>query len=287
MVAHITDHHSDQLEAGEKSPKALVDDDASCNDETGSFSNYAMVIEFDAVPEKNVVQLYKSKRKKPPSFAVDLDPLTLFRCHPCEIDFATETALTNHINNVHKTNNRDLYNCTKCKRNSVFQSLDDLKEHEKRLHPPPPQTCSHCKETLSTERELWLHLKKNHQGYRNICLECGKKLASSGSLHNHKKSVHEAVKKFSCSQCDRRFALKQKLDNHVLRDHEGKYPFQCNECDKGFVHKQSLDAHLRSHRGEPLKCEQCGKPYMDISNLRKHLKWHAMVQEARSKSKSK
>lgn len=45
-------------------------------------------------------------------------------------------------------------------------------------------------------------------------------LASSGSLHNHRRSVHEEQKRFECHVCFKQFALKQKLVNHVLSEHE-------------------------------------------------------------------
>ena len=77
-----------------------------------------------------------------------------------------------------------------------------------------------CKSFLRSS-DLWSH-QRIHSGSKYTCLECGKKLASSGSLHNHRKSVHEEQKRFECHVCFKLFALKQKLVNHVLSEHEGR-----------------------------------------------------------------
>ena len=96
-----------------------------------------------------------------------------------------------------------------------------LQTHKDIQSRPRPYECSDCQKSFLRSSDLWSH-QRIHSGSKYTCLECGKRLASSGSLHNHRKSVHEEQKRFECHVCFKLFALKQKLVNHVLSEHEGR-----------------------------------------------------------------
>ncbi len=183
-----------------------------------------------------------------------------FECFPCEQTFKSEEDLARHIQEVHDKESSDKSSSKSRPRN---------------------YKCSSCQKSFYTNSDLWSH-ERIHSGSKYTCHLCGKKLASSGSLHNHLKSVHDQEKQFECQICQKKFALKQKLSTHELVEHQGQKPFQCNQCDKGFVHKQSFEAHLRKHNGTVLNCELCSKPFHDAGYLRKHLRWHKKVQDLRN-----
>lgn len=167
-----------------------------------------------------------------------------FECFPCQKQFKSEDDLAKHIKDAHD----------KCSK--------------ERKHP-----CTKCSKSFYTKSDLWSHMRI-HSGTKYTCQQCGKQLASSGSLHNHHKSVHQEHKQFECHVCFKTFALKQKLVNHVMTEHEGQKPFQCHKCHQGFVHKQSYEAHQRRHNGQVLSCQHCSRSFHDAGYLKKHLKKH-------------
>ena len=103
----------------------------------------------------------------------------------------------------------------------LYRLRAHLQTHKDIQSRPRPYECSDCQKSFLRSSDLWSH-QRIHSGSKYTCLECGKKLASSGSLHNHRKSVHEEQKRFECHVCFKLFALKQKLVNHVLSEHEGR-----------------------------------------------------------------
>ena len=188
------------------------------------------------------------------SLETESEIIETFECHPCNLQFKSEAKLLKHIQDSHQNS-------------------------ESR---PRPHQCLDCPKSFFTKSDLWSH-KRIHSGTKYTCRLCGKKLASSGSLHNHQKSVHEENKQFQCQSCPKKFALKQKLANHVLSEHQGQKPFRCDQCEQGFVHKQSYEAHLRRHEGIVINCQICSKPFHDAGYLKKHLRWHEKVQNRNPK----
>ena len=187
-----------------------------------------------------------------------------FECHPCKVQFDSERKLTRHFLENHNIK-------------SDKAQHDEIKPKE-RLY-----QCKTCPKSFFSSSDLWSH-SRIHSGIKYTCELCSKELASSGSLHNHMKSVHEK-KDLVCPFCEKNFALKQKYDNHIL-GHKGGKPFHCKQCDKGFVHKQTYEAHLRRHDGKMLHCSFCSKPFYDAGYLKKHERWHLKVQERKKLSQA-
>jgi DNA-directed RNA polymerase subunit RPC12/RpoP len=266
MIKHIKDKHDDD------------------NDEDLSDLEEDEIIED---PNPNFDVVYKAN----PELNSSSSLIESFACHPCGLNFESEEALSDHITDKHDIDDNDtkkMFSCSSC--DKTFRVKSRLKNHaeihletSQRQRPYP---CQSCDKTFFRSADLWAH-EKIHSGSKYTCQLCGKKLASSGSLHNHRKSVHESVKNFECHVCRKRFALKQKLVNHVMKEHENRKPFQCDQCDKGFIHKQSYEAHQRSHNGTAIHCQLCSKPFRDVGYLNKHVKWHSKVQAATAKRKNK
>ena len=224
-------------------------------------------------------------------------PIDTFECYPCQIKFKSEADLASHIQIKHgdddvdedeqeKSSTKGKWTCSKCEKSFKFQHRlkAHLETHIEIHSRARPFQCQDCDKRFLRSSDLWAH-QRIHSGSKYTCLQCGKKLASSGSLHNHKKSVHEESKRFECHVCFKGFALKQKLVNHVMSEHEGQKPFQCDQCDQGFIHKQSFEAHKRRHQGNFLHCELCAKPFVDEGYLKKHMNWHKRVQKSKANSK--
>ena len=210
--------------------------------------------------------------------------IEVFECHPCEIEFKDELSLTCHIDEAHNITSQlppSVQSPSQTTSNSPSRLKESQNVHEIEGSRPRPHRCPSCDKSFFTSSDLWSH-QRIHSGSKYTCDICGKKLASSGSLHNHQKSVHEPKKKFECTVCLKRFALKQKLENHIKSEHEGQKPFHCQSCDQGFVHKQSFEAHQRKHDGIVLNCKLCSKPFHDAGYLKKHMRWHEKIKKLRN-----
>lgn len=212
-----------------------------------------------------------------------------FECFPCQLKFDDEDTLVEHISEVHDSDQLDNdFRCRICGKqfNSKPRLVIHAQVHDSSIKRERPFKCSSCSKGFYTSQDLWSH-QRIHLGAKYTCPQCGKQLASTGSLHNHIKSVHRQEKEFECTLCDKKFALKQKLTNHIMYAHQnGQKPFQCQQCGQGFVHKQSYEAHLRKHNGTVLNCQLCSKPFHDAGYLKKHMRWHAKVQESKNKAET-
>ena len=106
--------------------------------------------------------------------------------------------------------------------------------------------------------------------FKHKCDQCNKTFASSGSLCNHKKAVHQGVK-YSCNQCDYQATLKGNLDIHIQSKHEG-VKYSCNQCNYQATQKVSLSQHIQSkHEGVKYSCNQCDYQATKRGNLSGHI----------------
>ena len=137
-----------------------------------------------------------------------------WRCDKCDKVFPFQSRLKKHeLCHIEKCKRTIRYKCSQCEK--TFFRKNDLWSHEKaRGH-----RALSAKSSSKFNREM--NAKSVHQkGYE--CSDCGKVLASSGSLFNHRQSLHhggDTNKRFSCPECGDRFALKQKLVSHFQRSH--------------------------------------------------------------------
>jgi len=79
-----------------------------------------------------------------------------------------------------------------------------------------------------------------------ICGECGKLFSNKGSLHLHKKNVHEGIT-YSCDKCNYKATQKGHLKVHLESIHEGMR-YSCDKCDYFSSRKDILRTHrLKYH----------------------------------------
>ncbi len=76
---------------------------------------------------------------------------------------------------------------------------------------------------------------------------------SSGSLHNHRISIHRSGSaRLRCPDCPETFSLKQKLTNHVMTKHSNRKPFRCQVGSAPFRRKTSGRQNLVDRFGTSL-----------------------------------
>ena len=83
-------------------------------------------------------------------------------------------------------------------------------------------------ENISEEIKVSDELKKYQ------CDICKKSLSSKKNLNLHIQSVHEKIKKFKCGICKKLLSTKTTLNSHILTIHKKIRAFQCEICEKTF-----------------------------------------------------
>ncbi|XP_011560374.3 oocyte zinc finger protein XlCOF6 [Plutella xylostella] len=173
------------------------------------------------------------------------------------------------------------YACSLCQK--MFSVESALEQHVENLHMVNPMEllCSQCGEVLPSRREMATHqlthkILKSKSAKRYECSSCGKGCTSQAMLIMHER-VHTNERPFSCHLCTLRFKTKTHLRTHQLT-HTREKKFGCSVCMKFFALKGNLVVHLRTHTGErPYICSLCGDAFIDSKYLKKHkLKKHSI-----------
>lgn len=110
-------------------------------------------------------------------------------------------------------------------RNLVTHTEDrtHLRKHKRSMHQEiRPHACKQCDARFSSLRALKTHLL-THTGERpHPCDQCDMSFRQTATLANHKKFVHQRIRRFVCGICGSRSATAQNLRKHALT-HTGKY----------------------------------------------------------------
>ena len=208
------------------------------------------------------------------------------------------------ILNHHQT--KSMYVCEAC--SQVFQSQDELKEHDETSHQVvlnfscelcekkfktrtrlsghmktdhTQKSCSECDKKFGTLIELRHHRKILHgiksktiMPHENVCEECGKVFSGQGPLKKHRDTIHVPDQKLPCDKCGQTFKNKLYLRDHKATFHN-KHP--CPECGKMF-HPVRMKKHIIAmHTDEHLKtynCNVCKKGFAYWHTLKKHMNTH-------------
>lgn len=166
-----------------------------------------------------------------------------FACSLCQKMFSVESALEQHVENMHMVNPLELL-------------------------------CPECGEVQPSKKEMQHHLAshkfaKSKSIKRFECETCGKACTSQAMLLMHER-VHTNERPFACQLCTLRFKTKTHLRTHQLT-HTRERKFGCSICMKFFALKGNLVVHLRTHTGErPYVCSLCDEAFIDSKYLKKH-----------------
>lgn len=156
----------------------------------------------------------------------DVDVLgeDLYNCPLCSMEFSSKSALLEHQNKQHGTDNP--YVCKLC--GKTFAKSRYLREHERRhrqkntsLQATDKFICSQCNNTFNTAQDLSLHMR----------------------LHAEKE-----VGEFRCDMCYKSFSKWSHLKQHQ-ESHMGQVVYECTECDKAFAFPHLLEEHQQTHVG--------------------------------------
>lgn len=145
-----------------------------------------------------------------------------FNCSHCEISYSNKISLKHHLFRVHKLSH---IRCAECE--APFSNEEQLKAHKDNLkcnarkatEEDYEQTeqgvkCTICNRSYRSKKE-WITHYFNHHKFNKICDICNLQLSTYASLKNHKKTIHDKIKRFACSECNKTFAAKHTWLFHV------------------------------------------------------------------------
>lgn len=171
-----------------------------------------------------------------------------FECNSelgCDKKFYTKAELQLHIKRYHNP-----FECRVC--SETFMLLKDLDQHlDSHINPKENQCelcckqfaralnynqhkethkndvlvffpCKICKATFSKKRDLWKHVRENHQS-EHICETCGDIFKKVEELRTHCRTVHAIENKHICPICpNKTFWLNAQLRRHLRDSHPGE-----------------------------------------------------------------
>ena len=158
---------------------------------------------------------------------------------------------------------KDISNCNKC--DLTFDKKDDLKVHNKTIHPRCLK-CEFCDKTFEVKWKLETHLKTHEQSSKYQCDTCDKVFVLKWRLEQHKKTHVLTNVKFchyfnnnkicpyddigcmfrheNSTKCKFVKCLNELCQfRHEQEDNSERVKFTCNKCDSIFTNKDDLIIH--------------------------------------------
>lgn len=188
------------------------------------------------------------------------------------------------------------YCCAECK--GVFESPEELKEHECSKFKDGPFICPKCDTVFKKYGNLLRHDRAMHSGKTYPCGNCGHLFTRPAALKRHQemdscKKVQFTSEIFPCSYCQFSFTSRLYLDKHLKRHHpveyvsllgsnevsahpeDGEESHHCTKCGKSYNSFKSFKAHKCMKQGEILYlCTECGKGFSCLYALKQHHLFH-------------
>lgn len=210
----------------------------------------------------------------------------------CSFKCATKETLRVHILSIHEK----LYNfeCEELNKNGskcTFSSCREiqLRNHIARVHHQiKNENCLLCNYMCFSKGDLRMHVKNVHNRIKDVScdvivdgIQCEFRSSVTSKLNIHKATVHDKLKRFSCSQCDYECFEQVKLLSHIERIHKGLREISClhEKCEMKFFNNSSMKSHwLRLHVTDvynfPCLDTGCGKLYHFRYQLNNHIQKH-------------
>ena len=151
--------------------------------------------------------------------------------------------------------------CTKC--NYITRSgREELKEHQMIAHKGVSfkswiscknviLNCSRCDfTTRNGQKSLKDHENRIHDGVFFTCDLCGKSYGRKSAVNEHKKRVHEGIKRFKCAICEAPKYEKKQVEKHIRDVHP-----EIDDKDKMHALIKKIPESLFSFQGDIIKKE--------------------------------
>eukprot|EP01083_Nonionella_stella_P168090 566530_1 len=134
------------------------------------------------------------------------------------------------------------FKCAKCQKS--FPTVHYLKKHRNTcgqiaLH-NLKYKCVECSVTYEMSRDLDIHMKGFHGGYK--CENCvpERRFPTIGQANTHMRN--NVCNRLQCTQCEMKFWSMSLRETHVMELHGGH---KCTKCHKTFSHIKQLQDHRR------------------------------------------
>jgi len=149
-----------------------------------------------------------------------------FSCSTCMKVFKNKGLCVAH----ESTHSGKVYECEYCI--DTFISEAGKAKHVKFQHTENFEkfTCEECGRAFNQKTSLNTHIKFHQRHPDLVCDVCGKLFHKRYAKVQHKKIVHENIRRFACDRCGFRTVSNGKLDHHIEKTHENKQEvcFLCN-----------------------------------------------------------
>jgi len=167
-------------------------------------------------------------------------------CPMCIIPLESKRVLTQHFALHHADTGKTA--CCECLQIMPVEN-DRLRRHMIKNHHTAgkPEICPQCGKSLSSARELKLHLE-DHDTNGAICPECGKFFQSRKQMVLHVSQIHRN-KDLKCPYCEKMFANRKQARKHVAM-HTGIKPYRCPECNYSAHTSTNVNDHVSKSHGK-------------------------------------
>lgn len=135
--------------------------------------------------------------------------------------------------------------CTMEGCSSAYKTKADLRQHEKSHEKALgiQFICGECQMVFDSSTKLNVHKRDYHTSKETSkwCELCERTFAN---LRNHRKTVHENIRRFSCDFDGKRFSRMTGLTRHIETVHLKLSPYPCTQCDKRFKEAGALKKYV-------------------------------------------
>ncbi|XP_073812582.1 uncharacterized protein isoform X25 [Musca autumnalis] len=184
-----------------------------------------------------------------------------FECPECKKKFRNRRYYREHVREHHNPDQKD-YICEIC--GKVLSKAKALYIHNRKVHMPKKRSqCTYCGKWYSTRPHMLAHFYNMHTSAddEHRCDICGHCASSPSGLYQHKRAMHNTIKKYNCTLCEKSFKAPSLLTEHMTT-HTGLEIYPCDFCaNKQFKRRSHLYNHLkRMHPVEYANREKRARP---------------------------
>lgn len=155
------------------------------------------------------------------------------------------------MNEMHKRKPRErgVHKCTICDGSGSFDTVHQLRRHEKETHGNVVQyECYICKIKLDTFADVTQHSRLHVQARSEQCAVCDE-MWTPKELNRH---ICARGKCIQCEYCTKSFGAMVKLIRHIETEH-GKEQIlhRCDQCRRFFGMAYLKELHVKHHKALP------------------------------------